>query len=68
VTEHADQAYVGTALALQLALGFLLTVATIWLVPLAEDALSWRWAFAILVPGPALGIVAMLRLREATLR
>ena len=68
VTEHADQAYVGTALALQLALGFLLTVATIWLVPLAEDALSWRWAFAILAPGPALGIVAMLRLREATPR
>ncbi len=65
VTEHADQAYVGTALALQLALGFLLTVATIWLLPLAEDALSWRWAFAILVPGPALGIVAMLRLRAA---
>jgi MFS family permease len=63
VTEHADQAYVGTALALQLALGFLLTVATIWLLPLAEDELSWRWAFAILVPGPALGIVAMLRLR-----
>ena len=65
VTEHADQAYVGTALALQLALGFLLTVATIWLLPLAEDAVSWRWAFAILVPGPALGIVAMLRLRAA---
>jgi MFS family permease len=65
VTEHADQAYVGTALALQLALGFLLTVATIWLLPLAEDAVSWRWAFASLVPGPALGIVAMLRLRAA---
>jgi MFS family permease len=68
VTEHADQAYVGTALALQLALGFLLTVATIWLLPLAEDELSWRWAFAILVPGPALGIVAMLRLRATTPR
>src|SRR4029453_18448774 len=33
VTELADQAYVGTALALQLAVGFSLTVATIWLVP-----------------------------------
>ena len=65
VTEYAAQAYVGTALALQLALGFLLTVVTIWLLPLAEDALSWRWAFAILVPGPALGIVAMLRLRAS---
>jgi MFS family permease len=64
VTEFADQAYVGTALALQLAVGFALTVATIWLVPYWEDAVGWKWAFAFLTPGPALGIVAMLRLRR----
>jgi MFS family permease len=64
VTEHADQAYVGTALALQLAIGFTLTVATIWLIPLLEDAVGWRWAFAFLAPGPALGVIAMLRLRS----
>jgi MFS family permease len=64
VTELADQAYVGTALALQLAVGFALTVATIWLVPYWEDAVGWRWAFAFLAPGPALGIAAMLRLRR----
>ena len=64
VTELADQAYVGTALALQLAVGFALTVATIWLVPYWEDAVGWKWAFAFLAPGPALGIVAMLRLRS----
>jgi MFS family permease len=64
VTELADQAYVGTALALQLAVGFALTVATIWLVPYWEDAVGWEWAFAFLAPGPALGIVAMLRLRR----
>jgi MFS family permease len=63
VTELADQAYVGTALALQLAVGFALTVATIWLVPFWEEAVGWKWAFAFLAPGPALGIVAMLRLR-----
>ncbi len=63
VTEHADQAYVGTALALQLALGFTLTVVTIWLVPYVESAVGWRWAFSFLALGPALGIVAMLRLR-----
>jgi MFS family permease len=62
VTEHADQAYVGTALALQLAIGFTLTVATIWLVPVLEDGVGWRWAFAFLAPGPALGAIAMLRL------
>ena len=56
VTELADQAYVGTALTLQLALGFTLTVATIWLIPVFEDETGWRWAFAFLAPGPLLGI------------
>jgi MFS family permease len=65
VTEHAHQAYVGTALTMQLALGFTLTVATIWLIPVLADEVGWRWAFAFLVPGPALGVVAMLRLRGA---
>jgi MFS family permease len=65
VTEHADQAYVGTALTMQLAVGFTLTVATIWLMPYFADAVGWRWAFAFLAPGPALGVVAMLRLRAA---
>jgi MFS family permease len=64
VTELSDQAYVGTALTLQLAGGFALTVATIWLIPVLEDAFEWRWAFAFLALGPALGVVAMLRLRS----
>ncbi len=63
VTELADQAYVGTALTLQLAMGFTLTVATIWLIPILEGAFGWRWAFAFLAPGPALGLLAMLRLK-----
>ena len=63
VTELADQAYIGTALSLQLALGFTLTVATIWLIPILEDAFGWRWAFAFLAPGPALGLLMMLRLK-----
>jgi MFS family permease len=62
VTELADQAYVGTALTLQLAVGFAITVATIWLIPVVEEAFGWRWAFACLAPGPALGILSMLRL------
>jgi hypothetical protein len=64
VTELADQAYVGTALTLQLALGFTLTVATIWLIPVFEGETGWHWAFAFLAPGPLLGIAAMLRLRS----
>ncbi|HEU6445231.1 MAG TPA: MFS transporter, partial [Gaiellaceae bacterium] len=64
VTELAEQAYVGTALGLQMAVGFALTVPTIWLLPFLEEEVGWRWAFAFLAPGPALGIVAMLRLRR----
>jgi MFS family permease len=64
VTELADQSYVGTALTLQLALGFTLTVATIRLVPLLRNGLGWWWAFAALAPGPLLGTLAMLRLRS----
>lgn len=65
VTELADQAYVGTALTLQLAVGFTLTVATIWLIPLLEDFFGWRWAFAFLAPGPLLGMLAMLHLKSS---
>jgi len=64
VTELADQAYVGTALTLQLAGGFALTAGTIWLIPFLEDAFGWRWAFAFLALGPALGVLAMLRLKS----
>ena len=65
LTELAPQSYVGTALTLQLALGFTITVATIWLIPVLEEGLGWRWAFAFLAPGPALGVVAMLRLKAS---
>jgi MFS family permease len=64
VTELADQSYVGTALTLQLAVGFTITVATIWLIPVLQSSLGWRWAFASLAPGPLVGIVAMQRLRS----
>ena len=63
VTEVAEQKYVGTAVTLQLALGFTLTVLTIWLVPVVRDASSWGWSFLMLSAGPAIGIAAMLLLR-----
>ena len=65
VTEVADQRYVGTALTLQLAIGFTLTVATLWLVPLVREVAGWGWAFALLAPGPLAGVAAMLRLKAA---
>lgn len=64
VTEVAEQRYVGTAVTLQLALGFTLTVITIWLVPVVRDASGWGASFAMLAAGPAVGIAAMARLRS----
>jgi MFS family permease len=65
VTEACDPRYVGTALTMQLAAGFVLTVLTIFLVPVIRDAAGWGWAFALLVPGPVLGAWAMHRLERA---
>jgi MFS family permease len=65
VTEVADDAYRGTALTLQTALGFLLTLVTIRGVPLLADAWSWQWAFPILAAGPIVGIATMVRLKRS---
>jgi MFS family permease len=59
LSETADRRYVGSALTAQTAFGFLLTVVTIQLVPLAAALVGWRYAFLILLPGPYLGAVAM---------
>jgi MFS family permease len=64
VTELSDPRYVGTALTLQLSIGFLLTTLSIELIPLLVERVGWRYAFAILAPGPFLGSVAMLYLRS----
>ena len=65
VTETAADTYRGTALTLQIAVGFLLTLVTIRGVPLMADAWGWRWAFPWLALGPALGILAMVRLKRS---
>lgn len=59
VTEAADQRFVGTSLTVQLASGFVLTVATIFFVPVIRDAWGWGAAFAFLAPGPFAGAWAM---------
>jgi MFS family permease len=65
VTETAADAYRGTALTLQTAIGFLLTLITIRGVPVLAGAWGWRWAFPLLAIGPAVGILAMVRLRQS---
>lgn len=64
VTELGDPQYLGTALTMQTCLGFLLTTFSIELVPYVERNVGWRYAFAVLTPGPFLGVVAMMRLRS----
>lgn len=64
VTELSDRSYIGTALALQMGLGFGITVAAIWLTPILAGWVGWRWVFLFLAPGPLVGIVAMLALRQ----
>jgi MFS family permease len=65
VSEYSPRTHVGTALTLQTCLGFLLTLASLRLLPAAAAAAGWRWAFLLLVPGPVLGSLAMRRLARA---
>ncbi len=62
VSETAQSDYVGTALTVQTCLGFLLTVVAIKAVSIAALSFGWRWAFLVVLPGPMLGVLAMLRL------
>jgi MFS family permease len=65
VTELCDPRYTGTALTLQTCLGFLLTMATIRLVPTLVSWLGWGWAFSFLAVGPAVGLAATAILRRS---
>jgi MFS family permease len=59
VTEFAPPHAVGTALGLQTSLGFLLSIATIQLVPILAGAIGWQWAMVVLVLGPAAALRAL---------
>ncbi len=65
ITELSEPEYLGRALTLQTAIGFLLTLFTIQVVPEIVDAGGWSWAFALLALGPVFGVAAMLRLRAS---
>jgi len=64
VSELSDPRYVGTALALQTGMGFLLTMISIRLIPLLANSIGWNYTFMILVLGPIFGTVSMLKLRR----
>ncbi len=62
VTESVPPHAIGTALTIQISLGFLLTAVSIQLVPPMVEMFGWRWALAVLALGPAAGIGAIRRL------
>jgi len=64
VSELCQSEYIGTALTLQTSLGFLLTLVTIRLIPVLVDLIGWSWAFTFLSIGPAIGVLAMAKLRS----
>jgi len=66
LSEAADPRYVNTALTAQTAIGFLLTVVTIAVLPALADVVGWRLAIPILALGPLLGAIAMTRLIRIT--
>jgi MFS family permease len=65
ISELAEPEYMGTHLTTQTSMGFLLTLASIQLVPFLVRAWGWGGAFAALAIGPALGIWAMATLRAS---
>ena len=67
-TELSDPSYVGTALALQLGLGFALTLVSIRFTAVLAAHIGWRWSFLPLAAGPAVGVVAMLLLHRLSTR
>jgi len=59
VAQYSPRDHVGTALTIQTSAGFLLTMASIRLLPIAAQAIGWQWVFICLVPGPVFGVIAL---------
>jgi MFS family permease len=64
VAEHSPRDHVGTALTVQTCSGFLLTMASIRLVPVVARTIGWQWAFVCIAPGPFAGAVALRGLTQ----
>jgi MFS family permease len=58
VAQYSPRDHVGTALTIQTCVGFLLTMASIRLLPIVAQAIGWRWVFLCLLPGPISGAIA----------
>lgn len=64
VIELSDRTLVGTMLTVQTCVGYMITLVGIHAVEALVSNFGWTVAFAALALGPAVGIVAMIRLRR----
>jgi MFS family permease len=64
VAQYSPRDHVGTALTVQTCAGFLLTMMSIRLLPVAAQAIGWQWVFICLVPGPFFGALALRGLND----
>lgn len=62
VTEVTATEAVGTAVTLQLAIGYTVTCVTVFLVPVWETAVGWGWVFCFLSPPNVVAICCVYRL------
>ncbi|WP_042351588.1 MFS transporter [Bacillus massiliigorillae] len=68
VSEYAKVKYIGTALTFQMAIGFLLTIFSIYLISFLEPILGWQLVFIFLSVGPLLGVIPMFILNKLNKR
>lgn len=66
VADHTAPEKAGSLMTFQTALGFALTFATVQITPAVADLFGWPTVFVGLAIGPALGVMAMLKLKALT--
>jgi MFS family permease len=64
--QYSPADHIGTALTIQTCVGFLLTMVSIRLLPIAAQTIGWQWVFLCLAPGPFLGALALRGLPPET--
>lgn len=62
VAEFSKPESLGTNLTFQMAVGFAVTIVSIYFIPFLANIVGWKWAFSALSIGPILGIWAMIYL------
>ena len=67
-TEVGQKEYMGTAVTLQLAIGFFISIFSINIIPYIVNIVGWSYAFSILFLGPLVGIISLYNLRKMDYR